>query len=57
MEDKKAATILIKLLDKHLLNTEEEEAVSNAIGILTWTSLAESKTKTLKAKRNKNTKW
>lgn len=57
MEDKRAITILIKLLDKHLLNAEEKEAVSNAVGILSWTSLSQSRIKALQAKRDKSTKW
>lgn len=57
MEDKKAVTILIKLLDKRLLNAEEKEAVSSAIGILSWTSLSKSRIKAIKAKRDKSVKW
>jgi hypothetical protein len=57
MKDNRAVTILIKLLNKHLLNTEEKEAILVAIGILSWTSLAESKIKTLKVKRDKSAKW
>ena len=54
MDDKKAAEILIKLMDKYSFNDEEKEAVSNAIGILSWTSLNQSRIKSLKAKRDKN---
>jgi len=57
MEDKKAITILLNLLDKHVLNAEEKEAVSDAIGILSWTSLSQSRIKALKAKREKSAKW
>lgn len=57
MEDKKAITVLIKLLDKSLLNVEEKEAVSSAIGILSWTSLSQNRIKVLKAKRDKSAKW
>ena len=61
MEDKKAVTILLKLLNKQTLNKEEKEAVLTAIGILGWTSLAEGKIKELgktqKAKRAKSARW
>ncbi len=57
MEEKKAITILIKLLDKRLLNAEEKEAVSSAIGLLSWASLSQSRIKFLKVKRDKSTKW
>jgi len=53
MDHKKAAAILISLLNKHPLNAEEKEAVQTAIGILTWTSLSDSRIKKLKAKRDK----
>ncbi len=45
MEDKEAATILMKLLDKHLLSGKEKEAVLAAIGVLGWTTLSKSKIK------------
>jgi hypothetical protein len=57
MEDQKAIAILKSLLDKHPLDAEEKEAVSKAIGILSWTLLSKSKTKAQKAKRDKNTEW
>lgn len=57
MDDKKAVNILIKLLEKDLLSAEEKEAVSAAIGILSWTSLSESRIKNLKNKRDKIAKW
>ena len=57
MNDKEAANILIKLLEKDLLSAEEKEAVSAAIGILSWTSLSESRIKNLKNKRDKIAKW
>ena len=57
MEDKKAIAILIKLLDKSSLNAEDKEAISAAIGILSWTSLSKSRIKTLKAKKDKSAKW
>lgn len=57
MDDKKAVAILIKLLNKNLLSTEEKEAVTTAIGILSWTSLSQSRVKDIRAKREKRTKW
>ena len=46
MEDKKAITILMNLVKKRLLNAEEKEAVSSAIGLFSWTSLSKSSVKT-----------
>lgn len=54
MNDKKAIEILSALLKKGILSDEEDEAVRSSIGILGWTSLAESKIKSLKAKREKD---
>lgn len=51
MDDKKAIAVLIKLMNKRSLNAEEKEAVSAAIGILSWSSLAQSRIKNLKAKK------
>lgn len=53
MKDKQAIKILINLRNKYLLDIEEKEALSNAIGILSWSTLAESGIKGLKAKREK----
>jgi len=53
MDDKKAAEILIGLLKKYSLTGEEKEAVENAIGILSWTSLAQSRVKARKEKIKK----
>ena len=61
MEDKKAANILIKLLDKYKLKGEEKDALETAIGILGWTTLAGSRLKNMgkakRDKREKDTKW
>jgi hypothetical protein len=54
MDDKKAADILIKLLGKYPLDSEEKVAVNSAIGILSWTSLAKSRLKARKAKLEKS---
>jgi hypothetical protein len=52
MEYQKAIAILKNLLDKHSLNDEEKEAVTTAIGILSWVTLSKSKLKAQKAKRD-----
>ena len=57
MDDKKAAEILIKLLEKKLLSDEEKEAVKSAIGILSWTSLSKSRIKAIKNKKEKSAEW
>lgn len=57
MEYQKAITILKNMLEKSPLSAEEKEAVMTAIGVLSWGSLAESKRKEQKAKRNKSTEW
>jgi len=57
MEDKKALAILMKMIKKPSLSAEEKEAILAAIGVLGWTSLAESKRKELRAKREKNLEW
>lgn len=57
MRDKEAIDILIKIPEKHSLSAQEKEAIAAAIGILSWTSLAESKIKERKAKREKDVKW
>lgn len=50
--------ILINLRDKSSLTAEEREAVSAAIGIISWSSLGESRMKRIieshKAKREKS---
>ncbi|HEY90584.1 MAG TPA: hypothetical protein G4O07_02000 [Dehalococcoidia bacterium] len=57
MEYQKAIAILKSLLDKPSLDAEEKEAVTTAIGVLSWGSLSESKRKAQKAKRDKSTEW
>ncbi|KKQ59504.1 MAG: hypothetical protein US81_C0039G0006 [Parcubacteria group bacterium GW2011_GWE2_38_18] len=54
MEDKKAITILMNLLKKEILTAEEKEAISSAIGIFSWTSLAKTRMKAIKEKSDKN---
>ena len=57
MEYEKAIAVLKSLLGKHSLSAEEKEAVLTAIGVLSWGSLAKSKLKAQKAKRDKSTEW
>jgi len=47
MQDKEAAKILMRMGDKHALSDEEKEAVSAAIGILSWTALGQSRIKNI----------
>lgn len=54
MEDKEAIAILMQLAKKPGLSLEEKEALSSAIGILSWTTLAQSRIKNLKEKREKD---
>ncbi|AKG54078.1 hypothetical protein DGWBC_1440 [Dehalogenimonas sp. WBC-2] len=53
MEHKKAADVLIRLLDKYALDTEEKEAIMTAIGVLGWTSLNKSRIDAIKSKRDR----
>lgn len=53
IDDKKAIAVLSALLTRGVLSGEEEEVVRDAIGVLSWTLLAESRLKLLKAKRER----
>jgi hypothetical protein len=61
VEDKEAIEILLKLLENDSLSQEQRVAVRSAIGILSWTKLAEGRIKSIaqaqKAKLDKRTKW
>ena len=57
MDDKRAADILIGLLKKYPFDAEEKEAVYAAIGVLSWTSLAQGRIKAIKNKKDKDAKW
>ncbi len=59
MEYEKAIAVLTSLLDRHPLSAEEKEAISTAIGMLSWGALSKSRMKALKAKREakQSTKW
>lgn len=57
MDDKKAAGILMRLMEKYALEDEEKEAIKEAIGILSWTTLAKSRLKARKDKLDKSVVW
>lgn len=57
MDDKKAAAILMGMLEKYPLDDKEKEAVKSAIGILSWTSLSKSRLKAIKDKRDRSAEW
>jgi hypothetical protein len=57
MEDQKAIDVLTRLMNKDILDPEEKEAVSTAMGLLSWTKLAKSRIKTQQNKSNKSTEW
>jgi hypothetical protein len=57
MEDQKAIAVLKNILDRHPLDAEEKEAVTTAIGVLSWTTLSKSRMKSQKVKREKSTEW
>jgi hypothetical protein len=57
MEYQKAIAVLKNLLEKQPLNEEEKEAVLTAIGVLSLGSLAMSKIKAQKIKRDNSAKW
>ena len=57
MDDKKAIAVLMELLKKPALSAQEKEAILAAIGVLSWTSLAQSRIKAQGAKREKNNEW
>jgi hypothetical protein len=61
MDDKTAIEILMKLLEKNSLSEKEKKAVLVAIGILSWSKLAEGRIQSLKkaqkAKRDRSAKW
>ena len=57
MDDKKAAIVLLSLIGKYALEGEEKEAIKMAVGVLSWTSLAGSRIKKMKDKRDRDAKW
>jgi len=56
MDYKKDTDVLIKMIDKYSLEGEEKEAVLEAVGMLSWASLSQSRLKNLKEKRERGTK-
>ncbi|HEX5774584.1 MAG TPA: hypothetical protein VFY28_01330 [Candidatus Paceibacterota bacterium] len=54
MTDKEAIAILMNLRGKHPLTDEEQEAISNAVGALSWTTLAQSRVKPRKTKEKED---
>jgi hypothetical protein len=57
VEYDQAIAVLKSLTDRYSIDTEEQEAVLTAIGVLSWGSLAKSRLKAMKAKRDKSAEW
>ncbi|MFC1952046.1 hypothetical protein ACFLV8_00210 [Chloroflexota bacterium] len=60
MEYEKAIAILTNLLDKPSLNADEKEAITAALGVLSWAILSQNRIKDLEAKREarqNKSKW
>jgi len=57
MDHKEAMNILQELVRKGILTDSEREAVTTAIGILSWTTLSKGVVKARKAKRDKSLEW
>jgi hypothetical protein len=57
MDHKEAMKILQELVKKGTLTETEREAVTTAIGILSWTSLSKGVAKARKEKRDKSLEW
>lgn len=57
MDDKKALEILVNMQGKYNFSDEEKAALKEAIGLLSWTSLAKSGPKSRKAKLEKDSIW
>lgn len=53
MEYKKAVDVLIKMSQKRGLQTEEKEALSEAIGVLAWVYLYKNRIKAIRANKAK----
>jgi hypothetical protein len=56
MEYKKAADVLIKMSQKRGLQTEEKEALSEAIGVLAWMYLYKNRIKSIRVNREQRLK-
>ena len=57
MEHKEAMNILQELVKKGNLTDSEREAITTAIGILSWTTLSKGVVKARKVKRDKSLEW
>lgn len=57
MDHKEAMNVLQELVKKGNLTESEREAVTTAIGILSWTALSKGVAKARKAKRDKSLEW
>lgn len=57
MDQKEAMNILQELMKKNVLTDSEKEAVTTAIGVLSWTTLSKGVAKARKAKRDKSLEW
>ncbi|MBN2076490.1 MAG: hypothetical protein JW762_13155 [Dehalococcoidales bacterium] len=57
MDQKEAMNILQELVKKSILTDSEKEAVTTAIGILSWTTLSKGVVKARKEKRDKSLEW
>lgn len=56
IKDKEAISVLQGLIKKGILSRDEDKAVRSAIGILSWTALAESKIAAMRERREKQTR-
>jgi len=57
MDHKEAMNILQELVKKGTLTESEREAVTTAIGILSWTTLSKGVARARKEKRDKSLEW
>ncbi len=57
MEYKEAMDILQELVKKGTLTDSEREAVTTAIGVLSWTTLSKGVAKARKEKQDKSLEW
>jgi hypothetical protein len=57
MDYKKAAEVLVKLSRHNIVDDEEKEALSVAIGVLSRAALSKSHISSRKAKKEKSAEW
>lgn len=48
IDDKRVIDTLLRIITKYPLAKDEEDAIRDAIGVLSWTKLAESRIKNLR---------